>query len=155
MNAIARFLLIVWQLPQALLGFAVYLFCKACLSERVLSEGIVLSDSYDYAFSYVLFLRSRRSARYSAFSLGVFMFVFYDSDYTPKDKMKAVVDKVVRHEFGHSVQSAWLGWVYLIVIGVVSALVSSVSASLARRCYTETWAEGISEGAVVQLTMNN
>jgi len=143
MKAIVRFFLIVWQLPQALLGYAVYWFCRVFLSERVLSEGVVLSDSFDYAYSYVLFIRSRYSGRYAAFSLGVFMFVFYDDTYPDKKLMQSVVNDVVKHEFGHSVQSVWLGWLYLIVIGIVSLAVTGVSSNMAKRLYTEKWANSI------------
>jgi len=149
MKAIVGFLLIVWQLPQTLLGFAVYCFCRAFMSKRVLREGVVQSTSL-YAFC--LFLQSRRSARYSAFSLGIFIFVFYDSAYPDSQRMQSVVDEVVKHEFGHSVQSMWLGWLYLIIIGIVSLTITGISSRIAKRCYTEKWANSLVKDKNIKIT---
>jgi hypothetical protein len=54
----------------------------------------------------------------------------------------------VRHEYGHSVQSLRLGWLYLLVIGIPSLIWAAIYGVAIRkthngyyRFYTEKWAD--------------
>lgn len=42
-------------------------------------------------------------------------YIFLDSD-------RSVSEKAIKHEYGHQLQSKKLGWLYLIIIGVPSAI---------------------------------
>lgn len=54
----------------------------------------------------------------------------------------------IRHEYGHCIQSKYLGWLYLLVIGLPSIVWAMVYGSIIPRTadgyyrfYTEKWAE--------------
>lgn len=89
-------LLYIWQLPQNLLGLVLRLFYKA-------------ENTLDYKGTTVRINRSFPGG----ISLGDTVFL---SEY-PHNKASWAD---VKHEYGHSIQSRWLGWLYLIVIGLPS-----------------------------------
>lgn len=126
MKGILKFL---WQLPQLLLGVIVWLF---------------LSRDADVKFIY---LNEKKTVWYgiehypwklkSGLSLACFIFVPKDAD-----------DKMILHEFGHSKQSLYLGWLYLLIIGIPSfiwACLYKIPAINKRwnyyDFYTEKWAD--------------
>lgn len=87
-------LLYLWQLPQNLLGLLVILFTKAEKTN---------------AFYY-------RTGRYRfGVSLGKYIIFGAVSD-------RYVKWQSVKHEQGHQKQSLYLGWLYLLVIGLPSAI---------------------------------
>ena len=89
-----RFLLIIWQLPQTLLGLLVLAFVKP-------EAGIIMHGK--------LFLFSEKFR--GGMSLGEII-LFRSRDCKESDMRN--------HELGHSRQSEILGWFYLPVIGLPS-----------------------------------
>ena len=111
----------LWQLPQIIIGFL-----WAC---------IVGIDKVDL-------MRGGRLVAYSknmksGVSFGAIMVIsltYYMDDST----------RVEHHEFGHALQSAYLGWLYLIVIGIPSAvwrIFYKGEPSGYYKFYTERWAD--------------
>ncbi len=110
-----------WGLFQTLLGAAVFLCCPGC--EHTYYKGAVVT----------------RWKRRGGLSLGLFLFL-------PPGAGVALL----AHEYGHSLQSLLLGPLYLIVIGLPSALWAALPALERRRqrrhisyyaFYTERWAD--------------
>jgi len=117
---------ILWGFPQTLLGFAVFLCTVKAPHYRY--HGAVVTE-WNYA---------------TGLSLGLFMFV-------PDGKKGR--DFLV-HEYGHTIQSLVLGPLYLIVIGIPSALWCNLPwcATFRRKrrisyyaFYTEQWANRLGE----------
>jgi len=76
-------------------------------------------------------------------SLGTFVFSIYGRDENDGDAYESD-NRIIYHEYGHTLQSAVLGPLYLLVIGVPSFLVSQriVGHSGAYHdFYTEHWAD--------------
>ena len=110
-----------WGILQTLLGFAVFLVC-------------VRDRHYSYHDAVVTEWKST-----SGLSLGMFVFV-------PRDTSS----RLLRHEYGHTIQSLILGPLYLLVIGVPSFLWASLPVCRKRRrekgisyysFYPERWAD--------------
>lgn len=118
MDGLIAFIMLLWQLPQILLGFLVRIICRTSLIRR---SGYVRFYSWG--------LRS-------GLSLGWFCFV-------PKD----APERMIRHEFGHTVQSRLLGPLYMPIIGIPSFIWATLlSLGVLKGCdplsfYTEKWAE--------------
>ena len=89
----------VWQLPQTLLGKILRKITKA---ERKETAGI----------EWWLFDRNlnRFTRLISGVSLSDTILLPYESEET------------VKHEYGHSIQSLYLGFLYLLVVGIYSAI---------------------------------
>lgn len=104
----------------------------------------------------------------SSVSLGMFVFVtnepyFYDklkNEYT----MEELSQRLVVHEYGHTVQSLVLGPLYLIVIGIPSTLWGFLpSLNIKRKnerlsyfsFFTEKWANYLGEKVTGQKSMEN
>lgn len=83
---------VVWQLPQNVLGF---------LIELTNFKTLKYYDGYDTV----------KHLGGGGISLGEF--IIFDADRIP-------IEKDIRHEKGHQKQSLYLGWLYLIVIGIPS-----------------------------------
>ena len=81
-----------WGLPQTLLGFVIFLFCRKCPHER-------------YRGTVVTYWSQKGS-------LGVGMFLFLGCD-DPEVRV---------HEYGHALQSMILGPLFLPVMGIPSFL---------------------------------
>jgi hypothetical protein len=94
LSLLASVLLILWQLPQTLAGLVLALFVHGDSSPNPYFGGRIV----------------RHDKRF-AVSLGYFIFV-------PKGSSSLTW----RHEAGHSRQSVWLGPLYLLVVGLPSAL---------------------------------
>lgn len=89
-----KFLLFLWQFPQNLLGFMLTIVLLNCYKPI----------KKDYWVFYNTFLGS--------VSLGNFIFI---NGYS-------INEITIKHEFGHQKQSVYLGWLYLVVIGIPSVL---------------------------------
>lgn len=121
-----RFLQILWGLPQTLLGFAVFLrFCKAV---HYRFHGAVVTEW----------------KKQTGLSLGLFIFVPEGEE--GKD--------FLAHEYGHTIQSLFLGPLYLLVIGLPSAVWCNLPLCVTLRkkrripyrwFYTECWADRLGE----------
>lgn len=115
-----------WGLPQTLLGGLVYLsLCWRSLEDP---GGVRESGAFVTRWPFQRGL-----------SLGYFIFVPGDAD-----------GRLVRHEYGHSLQSLALGPLYLPVIGLPSLVWAGLPALERRRShrgisyyafYTERWAD--------------
>lgn len=84
----------LWQFPQNLLGFIIIKLCKA---ERY--------KQFTGIYTCKLF--------YAGVSLG--RYIIFDN------RIKLGVNNI-RHEMGHQKQSLYLGWLYLIIIGLPSVI---------------------------------
>ena len=109
----------IWQLPQYVGGFIVSKILKA-------------EYAYDIGTSKVYYW-----SRSDGVSLGKYIFVWRNAD-----------ENYVKHEYGHSKQSLYLGWLYLLVIGIPSAIWSKCFLGYRRKhnvgyyeFYTEKWAD--------------
>ena len=89
-----NFIIYIWQLPQNILGLLVIWFTKA-----VHYESTDTWETADYSFGVSL-------GNYIIFGI----------------KVCSVSETSLKHEQGHQKQSLYLGWLYLIVIGLPSAL---------------------------------
>ena len=139
MNAIKEILLWLWQLPQNLLGLILILFYRP-------EVHIVLQNGNKVYFS------NRMSG---GISLGKYSVI--DSRYaglksgnkTMRPIEELVQLNVVKHEgIGHGTQSRYLGWFYLLVIGLPSIIWAGLYGSVIPytvngyyRFYTESWAD--------------
>lgn len=88
-----KFLLYLWQLPQNLVGLILTLFYK--FDSTVVHKDKIIRICHNFP---------------GGISLGDYIFVSKKNWNT------------IRHEYGHSVQSKYLGPLYLIVIGLPSII---------------------------------
>lgn len=130
-----NFIKATWELPQNALGAIVKKVCKA---EPVMT----------YKDANVYFWRVA-----GGMSLGKYIFVPFDTDglmyydgskYYSSDYAK----NLIKHEYGHTVQSKYLGWLYLLVIGAPSLIWANCFAKYREKnkisyydFYTEKWAD--------------
>jgi hypothetical protein len=99
----------VWQFPQTLLGTILVKVLKA--EKRTLSW-----QNRVCVHQHISYYRFERNTGFSKFISGVSLAnIILLSD-------NNCGDKTIRHEYGHSIQSACLGWLYLPVIGIYSAV---------------------------------
>ncbi|MDR2917842.1 MAG: hypothetical protein LBV72_00545 [Tannerella sp.] len=148
---IVRFLLTLWQLPQLIVGEAIYAWHKLFLRKRYIKNGFACCDSYKYTYSKIDMYSSKRSRIVKAFSLGRRIFLYYDKDYHDKAKLKMVINEVVRHEYGHSIQSARRGLFYL-WFARNSLLVTGISSGLAEKIPFEKKANKLVENKNIKIT---
>ena len=120
-------LLLLWQLPQVLLGLLLRLFYPAVYRLEQDGVTVIFSDRF-----------------HGGLSLGTTVFVHshvYTWNEFPLDTL------AVRHELGHCKQSQILGWFYLLVIGLPSILhawfyrCDPSDPDGYYRFYTEAWAD--------------
>lgn len=104
MKEIINFLRILWELPQCLLGFILF---------QVYSVGC---HCMEVPYGDVRILYSERMR--GGISLGRFIILPWKYRYNSS----AYVRDTISHEYGHTRQSLYLGWLYLIVIGLPSLL---------------------------------
>lgn len=128
MNKMLRILLILWQLPQAIVGSIVYLFVKNNIK-----------DTYQRGFVKCYFAKNFPGG----LSLSPFIFINYYKLYNIT---------YINHEYGHYLQSLYLGPFYLIVIGVPSIIWSTLYGRIINKTpngyykfYTEKWADKLGD----------
>ena len=86
---------IIWGFPQNLIGFFIFLFCVLQKNKIYHYKNDILVEwDFDYGLS-----------------LGMFIFVWSHNN-----------QQVIKHEYGHSIQSLILGPLYLLVIGLPSMI---------------------------------
>lgn len=77
-------------------------------------------------------------------SLGKYIFLS-KYDYADKTKKPERYNNTIKHEYGHSLQSIKLGWLYLFVIGLPSVIWNTYQARRYKldyfSFYTERWAD--------------
>lgn len=122
---IGTIFLVIWQLPQVIVGFLVRLFTGA-------EKQPELSSQYD------------RWIYYWRFGSGISLSTFYIIVRRNAD------DKTIKHEKGHTIQSLYLGPLYLLVIGLPSLIWCGIysytnwidkSKYSYYSFYTEAWAD--------------
>ncbi len=95
---LSRRLLFFWELPQLLLGSVFFLILRKRIREKLnyKDSKIYLVSGFPggISLSYLIFLNPQAGQ---------------DQRY-------------IKHEYGHTIQSLILGWLYLPVIGIVSAI---------------------------------
>ena len=112
-------LLYIWQLPQNLIGLLLILIYKGNDDN---TNGIIVRRSLNMR---------------GGISLGKYIIV-----------NQFARDNTVYHELGHCRQSMYLGWLYLIVIGIPSIVWAGLYGSIIKpttngyyKFYTEKWAD--------------
>ena len=93
---VKRILLGLWQLPQNLLGL---------LFVVILKKNIYEIRNYPEAGVFLV------SGSFTGISLGRYVLLNMNS---------YQLEKTIKHELGHSKQSKYLGWFYLLVVGLPS-----------------------------------
>ena len=131
MRVLIEVLLYVWQLPQNLLGLLLFWwYGRGCDTNRTELWG-----------ARVLFSGKMRGG----ICLGIYIVLPY---HYIRSADKPYVQKTLNHEWGHSVQSLYLGWLYLLIIGLPSITWAWLHSSF--KCfdtvsyydfYTEKWAD--------------
>lgn len=122
-------LLTLWQLPQILIGKFLLLIYK-----KDIETTEELKDITYY------FIKGFRGG----ISLGTIILVNARYIYGYNNTLK--------HEYGHTIQSKKLGWLYLLVIGIPSAIWAALYGPIIKRegnkyytFYTEKWADKLGE----------
>lgn len=131
LDCIKRALLLIWELPQNIIGAFLFIFFA------VFSDSVILDDD-DSLEMYSPMMRG-------AISLGIFRVYAYKY----LGNGARYVELVRKHEKkGHRKQSMMLGPLYLIVIGLPSLVWSALHSSVRRlrtvdyfSFYTEKWAD--------------
>lgn len=131
MKTLKNILLYLWQLPQNLLG----LLLVAVLRPE---------KSYSLDNGSIVYFSKRMPG---GISLGKYSIV---ASYHFRESLEKTLKRdTVRHEaIGHAMQSRYLGWLYLIVIGLPSIVWAALYGSVIKtsrngyyRFYTERWAD--------------
>ena len=97
-----NFIKAIWELPQNILGAIVKKACKAryCLTYK---------DATIYTWNIC-----------GGMSLGKYIFVPFEREQLRVGD--AFQEHYIKHEYGHTLQSKYLGWLYLLVIGLPSLI---------------------------------
>ncbi|MFC2145012.1 hypothetical protein ACFLQQ_01650 [Actinomycetota bacterium] len=98
MKKYLKFLLIIWELPQIFLAGMIIIFLR---------REIIGRETYKNVR--IIYIKKFPAG----ISLGRFIIL--------NDKYKSN-ELSIKHEYGHSVQSMYFGWLYLIVIGLPSII---------------------------------
>lgn len=127
MKALISFLMYLHQLPQNLLGFALYLYYQGYEEMR------------QVGYNDVVVVKSPKMR--GGISLGQYVIVSRDANL-----------ETIYHELGHCKQSQILGWLYLIVIELPSIIWAALYGIKEIRerwsyydFYTERWANELAE----------
>ncbi len=116
---IGTIILVIWQLPQVVVGFFVRLFTRAQRWDEASAE-------YD-----------RRIFKWKLMS-GISLSTYYIIVRQGADS------NTIKHETGHTIQSLYLGPLYLIVIGIPSIVWAGLIHKRTNKSYywfyTESWA---------------
>lgn len=126
---IKRFIRVIWEFPQNTLGFLVKRICKA-------KPIGTYNDATVYHWNIG-----------GGMSLGKYIFL-------PFMKMpnSSIGMCYIKHEYGHTLQSKHLGWLYLLVIGLPSLIWARCFGRYRKKTgasyyafYTESWANKLGE----------
>lgn len=112
-----NFLKNIWQFPQHLLALLMFLFMK----KKILKTG-----TYKHAKVYWV--------EQSSWGVSLGNYIFLDNRYNQNTLM---------HEYGHSIQSIYLGPLYLIVVGLPSITMNILTRLkvLSAESYYKRWPE--------------
>ena len=101
---IIKYIKATWELPQNALGFIVKKICKA-------TPYTTYKDAEVYSWKIN-----------GGMSLGKYIFLPFNGI----DPSSQPVQHYIKHEYGHTIQSKYLGWFYLLVIGLPSLIWSQI-----------------------------
>lgn len=106
----------VWQLPQNLLGVIMVFLYQAKLETFFHGKRVYISKEMK-----------------GGVSLGKYIII------------KSYKEEVIKHEYGHSLQSEYTGWLYLLIFGIPSAIHNLYHRNKCKdvnyyHFYTEKWA---------------
>lgn len=112
-----KLILYLWQLPQLIVGLLLYFWYRKDVSNESEYGNNVVFGVDDFP---------------GGISLGPIVLVEAGCD-----------PKTIQHELGHCKQSLYLGWLYLIVIGIPSLIWAIVCDDMKKyyTFYTESWAD--------------
>lgn len=117
-----------WELPQNALGAIVKKVCKA-------KYCITYKDATVYTWNIL-----------GGMSLGKYIFVPFTREDIPMHY--EFCSNYIMHEYGHTIQSKYLGWFYLLVIGLPSLIWARCFNGYRQKnnvsyydFYTEKWAD--------------
>ena len=144
------------------------LYCLAQCSWGVLQTALGL-------FNFILHIRDRHYFYHGAVitewnnnasvSLGMFVFVTkrpYFCELRNEYTVEKISHRLVVHEYGHTIQSLILGPLYLIIIGIPSAMWANLPCCAEKRrakgisyfsFFTESWANSLGERVTKQKSM--
>lgn len=141
---IYRFLQCTWGILQTLCGSVLYLINR---KEKHFSyKGAIVSE-WNYK---------------SSVSLGMFIFLSKKRMFIPKYSQKELLERLLVHEYGHTIQSLILGPFYLFIIGLPSMIWCCVPRMETYRkeknrsyysLYTEKWANYCGEKVTKKKSM--
>ena len=121
-----EFIKATWEFPQNALGFIVNRIYKA-------TPYTTYKDANVYSWK-----------QNGGMSLGKYIFVPFENTIDPT---LYGIQEYIKHEYGHTIQSKYLGWFYLLVIGLPSIIWCSCFEGYRVRTgksyydfYTESWA---------------
>jgi len=98
-----------WQLPQNILGLVLILIFRG-------------KYQYDYNDRKVYYVSGD-----FAMSLGMYILVSRKWMANYNENYLEAIDRLLAHEYGHCRQSMYLGWLYLIVVGIPSFAMNRIS----------------------------
>lgn len=120
----------IWELPQNALGYIVLKVTKAEPYTWFYMKG-VSTEVFSWKYN-------------NGLSLGKYIFI----PFKPGTPLPHGVMEYIRHEHGHSIQSKYLGWSYLLVIGLPSLIWCGCFEGYRQKhgisyysFYTEKWAD--------------
>ena len=122
-NIFLKILLFIWELPQTFLACIIIIFTR----KKVVGKETFGKTKIFYAKNFP-----------GGISLG--RFIILNSIYINDEMTK-------KHEYGHSIQSMYLGWLYLIIVGLPSIIRVAIWELLKLensdyyRGYPENWAD--------------
>ena len=122
MNLI-KILIIIWELPQTLLACIIIVFIKGKIVKRQTFRNVNIFYVKDFP---------------GGISLGRFIIL---------DKRYSNNELTIRHEYGHTIQSIYLGWFYLLIIGIPSITriiiwrLLKLDSPIYYKGYPENWAD--------------
>ena len=137
-----------WGFPQTLLGFFIFLLHRKSKHFRYHGAIITLWEPK------------------SSVSLGLFVFVsaepFFVKKYEGQIGAQELSSRLLVHEYGHTIQSLILGPLYLIVMGIPSALWAAFGSKKRREkqipygaFFTEKWANQLGEWVTGEKSIDN
>lgn len=128
LNVILNILLIIWQLPQEIIGGLMYIMLPNFATQKVKGAIVCFTPWMQ-----------------GGVTLGNFVFI---NEIYYKDGYKSSRKKIIKHEWGHTVQSKILGPFYLAWFGI--GIPSLIHAAIHQKgdyyhFWTEKWANKLSE----------
>lgn len=106
---IKKILLYIWQLPQNLLGLCILNYNKL---RKGYCEKVITDDITWYRVKYLLDC---------GISLGDYIILDIEGF-----GRNTIPKTTIKHEHGHQIQSLYLGWLYLPIIGISSAIFNNL-----------------------------